>query len=191
MVTGSRAVKAQALLCCWCMALAPAAAIGATTLKPSRRRATACTPWTCWASARAINLAAPEAVVEPAAGLIALAEAQQIHGVDAVARRSDGFRVVAPMAAAGTKAMQQHQGRPISGAGAAPVAAPRLKLKPALVAPVAAGHGGCRRNPLTIAKVWRGWIPGLASFGLIPGQRVIAACCCCAGWRGRRQPLSP
>ena len=54
---------------------------------------------------KALQLAAPQAVIEPAAGLIALAEAQQVHRVHVVARRSDGLSVIAPMPAAGAKAV--------------------------------------------------------------------------------------
>ena len=45
-------------------------------------------------------------------------------------------------------------------------------------------------KPLTIAKVWRGWI-GPGFFRPDSGQRVIAACCCCAGWRGQKPAADP
>jgi hypothetical protein len=56
------------------------------------------------------QLPSPEAIIEPQPGLTRISESQQVHGIDLPTRRSEGTSVVAPMATAGPKSMDQDEG---------------------------------------------------------------------------------
>jgi hypothetical protein len=82
------------------------------------------------------KLPSPKTIIEPQPGLARISKSQQVHGVDLPTCRSEGTSIVAPMATAGPKSMNQDEGGMGWIADAAPVTAVTMPVPEAVITPI-------------------------------------------------------